>query len=970
LSPYITLGDYLMKKAFLLCGAALAGAAVAIPANAASAQPAAARQIEVPPIEYNHRTLANGLQVYALRDPRTANVSVQMWYNVGSKDDPAGRSGFAHLFEHILSRVTRNIAPGDLSRLVEEEAGGTRNASTGPDTTNYYETVPANQLEAMLWAHAERMGRSVLDQSVFDAERNIVKEEMRQRVLSTPYGRLQRYHMFGSGFSNHPYRRSGIGTMADLDAATLDEARAFHENFYRPDNAVLIVAGNFDPQQLDAWVDEHLGAIPRPNRPILRHQATEPRRTQPVTFTAYGPNVPLPAIGMSWQRPPSNHADSAALAVLNQILTGGQSSRLFQSLVYERQLAQSVNTLNFGLEDAGIYALQAIVASGRDIGETEVALATEIARLRDEPVTEAELVEARTELLASTLFERESAEDRAFEVGQSITSANDPRWSDRLLEGIQRVTVADVQRVARQYLSDSARVSMRYLDQSGRTGEADPDPSAQPTDPALGRTFPAATGIPNQLAPEGERMAPPAPGELRPFSAPAFAERRLANGMRVVVARSTDLPIAATYLVFGGGAATDPTGRPGVASMMASLVDNGAAGMTAPEIAARIESLGGTMGSSTNNDSTLAFVAAPTVNMEAAGRLLSQVVRDPAFAEDELERERRRTLDRLRVSMRDPSFVNQLVTSRALYGDAPYGSPWGGTPASLAAMNREDLANYHRSWWRPDNATMIIAGGMDAEEGFALAERLFGDWQAPETAMPALPANRAGATASPRVIVVDMPDADQSAVSVGLRGVARSDSDYYPLVLANSALGGSSTARLFQEVRVNRALSYGAYSSFQAFRDEGVLVAQARTRNDAAPEVAQVMLAEIRRLAQEPLTDDVLQKRRNLQVGSFGRQVETTPGLAAFLANLAIQGLPMEEYGRYVSSLQAVTPQQVAASVAAELDPAQASIIIVGRASEFLEALRAQYPNVEVVPFAELDLGSPALRAAPAAGGQ
>src|SRR5688500_15959396 len=294
-----------MNKTFWLRGgAALAVAASILPASGpAAAQPAAssAQAIRVPALEYRNRTLANGLEVYSIRDPRTANVSVQMWYNVGSKDDPAGRSGFAHLFEHILSRVTRNIAPGQLSRIVEEEAGGTRNASTGPDTSNYYETVPANQLEAMLWAHAERMGRSVLDQSVFEAERDIVQEEMRQRVLSQPYGRLQRYYLFDNGFASHPYRRSGIGTMADLEAATLEEARAFHENFYRPDNAILIVSGNFDQAQLDRWVDEHLGTIPRPSRPVLRHEGVETERTDAQTLTAYGPNVPLPAIVYSWQ---------------------------------------------------------------------------------------------------------------------------------------------------------------------------------------------------------------------------------------------------------------------------------------------------------------------------------------------------------------------------------------------------------------------------------------------------------------------------------------------------------------------------------------------------------------------------------------------------------------------------------------------------------------------------------------------
>ena len=960
------------KAIWLRAGVAFAAASILLapatsPAAAQAAQPAAGAAIRVPPLQFRHRTLANGLEVYSLRDPRTANVSVQMWYNVGSKDDPAGRSGFAHLFEHILSRVTRNMAPQQLSFLVEEEAGGTRNASTGPDTTNYFETVPANRLEAMLWAHAERMGRSVLDQSVFEAERSIVKEEMRQRVLSQPYGRLQRYYLFDNSFAAHPYRRSGIGTIADLDSATLADARAFHENFYRPDNATLIVSGNFDQTQLDRWVDHHLGAIPRPGRPILRHHAAEPVRASGRSFTAYGPNVPLPAVVYSWQRPRQNHPDTAALSVLNQILSGGQSSRLFRSLVYERQLAQSVNTLNFGLEEAGVLAVQAIVANGRDIGETENALDAEIARVRDQPVTEAELTEARTEIVAGLLFQRETPEGRAFELGQNVTGANDPGWTDRLLAAVQRVTASDVQRVARQYLTDQTRISIRYLDQSQRGTDTTPDPATQPTDVALGRTFPPATATPNTLAPEAERVAPPAPGPLQPFTAPAVAERRLANGMRVVVARSTDLPLSAVNLVFGGGSAADPAGRPGVASMMTTLVDNGAGGMSAPELAARIESLGAQIGSSSSQDGTTIFVAAPAPNIDAAGRLLSQIVRSPAFAAEELERERRRALDRLRVNMRDPSFVSSAVGFRAVYGAAPYGAPVGGTPTSLASLTRDEIVAYHRSWWRPDNATMVITGGLDAEAGFALAERLFGDWTAPAEPMPALPSNRAGAASAPRVIVVDNPDSDQAAVAIAVRGIARSDPDYYPLLLANSALGGSSTGRLFQEVRVRRALSYGANSVMPSYRDEGVLAAVAQTRNNAAPEVADVMLAEIRRMTEERLAADVLQKRRTLLLGAFGRQVETTPGLGGFLSNLALLGLPMSEYGRYVASLQAVTPDQIAASVAAEIDPASASIIIVGRASEFLEALRTRHPDVEVIPLAELDLASPTLRGAAAA---
>lgn len=932
--------------------------AAAAPGAAHAQQPPA--RIAVPPIAYTTRTLPNGLKVYAIRDTGTANVHVQMFYDVGSQDDPAGRSGFAHLFEHILSRVTRNIAPGQLSRIVEEEAGGTRNASTSPDTTRYYETVPANQLEAMLWAHAERMGRSVLDQSVFDAERSIVKEEMRQRVLAEPYGRLQRYHLFQNTFVDHPYQRSGIGTVGDLDAASLEDARAFHENYYRPDNATLIVSGNFDPAQLDRWIDRHLGSIPRPNRPILRHQLAGRPQSAARAITAYGPNVPLPAVVHSWQRPKADHPDSAALEVLSRILSSGQSSRLYRTLVYDRQIAQSASAINFGLEDSGLFAINSIVASGKDPAEVEAALTAEVARLRDERVSDAELREAITEYVSDELFDRETPTGRAETLAQGVIVARDPRWSDQMLAAVQRVTAADVQRVARQYLRDDRRVAIRYLDEGQRQGVAQPDPSQQRTSAALGLTLPPAVGTPNTLAPEGERMAPPAPGPQRAIAAPAFAERRLANGMRVVVAKSTNLPLVGAYVVFNGGSSVDPAQRSGAAAMTANLADSGTSRLSATQLAAEIERLGAQIGTSAGPDSTTAFVAAPAANIEAAGRLLSEVVRSPAFAQEELDRERRRSLDRLRVALRQPGTVNAFALRRVLFGDAPYGavSP---TPASLEALTRDDIVRYHARWWRPDNATMVVIGSLEPEQGFALAERLFGDW--PAAPQPMLPvANRAGTPSAPRVVVVDMPAADQAAVSVALRGVTRRDSDYYPLLLANSALGGSSTARLFQEVRVNRALSYGAYSSLETMRDEGLLVAQAQTRNDAVPEVAQVMLGEIRRLASEPIAPEQLERRRTLLTGAFGRQVETTFGLGGFLTNLAVQGLPMSEYGRYLSSLAAVTPQQIAQSVAAELDPAQASIVVAGRASQFIDQLRAQYPNVEVIPLDQFDFGRASLR--------
>ena len=281
--------------------------------------------LAVAPLEFSHRKLANGLEVYSMANADTANISVQVWYRVGSKDDPVGRSGFAHLFEHIMFKATRNMPAETFDRLTED-VGGFNNASTWDDFTNYYAVVPANHLRRVLWAEADRMGSLVVDQATFASERDVVKEELRQSVLSQPYGRLLYLYFFQTGFVRHPYGRPGIGSIEDLDAATVDDVRAFHATYYRPDNAVLIVSGRFDQAALDRWVDEYFAPIARPARPIPRVTVTEPVRAA-RDYTVHEPNVPLPAVLVTYPSFPGRHADRAALMVLDAILAKGKSSR-------------------------------------------------------------------------------------------------------------------------------------------------------------------------------------------------------------------------------------------------------------------------------------------------------------------------------------------------------------------------------------------------------------------------------------------------------------------------------------------------------------------------------------------------------------------------------------------------------------------------------------------------------------------
>ena len=425
-------------------------------------------QTRMPQLKFTDRTLPNGLRVLSAPDHASPTVAIQVWYHVGSKDDPDKRSGFAHLFEHIMFKSTKNMKSEMMDRLTED-VGGYNNAFTADDVTVYHEVVPSNYLETLIWAEADRLAGLNVDDANFKSERDVVKEEFRQSVLAPPYGRFF-YMIQEKSFVEHPYKRPGIGSIEDLDAASLKDVQDFHSTFYRPDNATLVVVGDFDPKQLDAWVDKYFAPIPRPDRPLPRVQVKEPPRKGESRVTGYGSND-LPAVGLTYLTPRQADPDSNALRVADAILSAGESSRLYNALVYTQQLAAEVEANDEVREDISLFYIIAILSEGKRPEDAEKSLLAEIKKLQDTPVSAAELDKAKNQIITDQLRQRETSNGKAQALGEAAVLLGDPNRVNTDLDKLQAVTAADVQRVMKKYFTDANRMVLYYLPQASKPKE-------------------------------------------------------------------------------------------------------------------------------------------------------------------------------------------------------------------------------------------------------------------------------------------------------------------------------------------------------------------------------------------------------------------------------------------------------------------------------------------------------------------
>ncbi|MDQ3674601.1 MAG: insulinase family protein, partial [Gemmatimonadota bacterium] len=852
----------------LFCRLALAAALAMGASDRVPAQSAAPARV-LPPIPYTEFTLPNGLRVVLHEDHSVPIVAVNVWYHVGSKNETPGRTGFAHLFEHMMFQGSKNYDDDYFRPL--QSIGGTINGSTNVDRTNYFEAVPSNYLERALFLEADRMGGllEALTETKLANQRDVVKNEKRQNYDNRPYGlagaRIAELLYPG----DHPYHWLTIGALEDLTAASMNDVKGFFRRFYTPNNASLVIAGDINPREARALVTKHFGGIPRgpaTNRIVARQPviAREVRATMQDQVT-------LPRVYMVWHTVPQFAADDAALDVLAAILAERKSSRLERALVYDLQIAQNVTANQSSRELAGTFQISVTAKRGASLDSIESVVKREIARLAAVPPAREDVERVYNGREAAFVYGLQTVLGKADRLNSYTTYRGVPGWFEQHLQRYRAVTPADVQRVARQYLTDKRLV----LTVVPGARESDGLRASAGTGIAIGMATPApppAASTSTQAT--RAQAALPAGGPAPRFTLPQIHRRRLTNGLDVLIVEHRELPVVTMNLVVKSGSANNPADRAGLASAVANLLDDGTATRSAIEISEQLADIGAQLSTSADWDASTVSLTTLTRHIGAALALFSDVLVNPAFAEAEVARFRAARLTSLAQQRDDPTAISGVVYPALLYGRGhPYGRPALGDEASIRALSPADIRSFYQARYLPNNSSLVVVGDVRPDEIVAKLEQSLSGWKA--GVAPVLQLEAPAARDRSVIYVVDRPGAAQSVINIGHVGVARSSPDYFPLLVLNHILGGQFMSRVNLNLRENKGYTYGARTVFDYRLGAGPFAASAGVQTAVTRESVAEFLKELRGIRGEiPVTAEELETAKQGLTLGFPRSFE------------------------------------------------------------------------------------------------
>jgi zinc protease len=914
MTPKRTIFLYVLLTAILATGAACSQASQPVVTSQAN---------DIPKIDFEKYTLPNGLDVILSEDHRLPMVAVNLWYHVGPANEEAGRTGFAHLFEHMMFQASKHVPPDSYFRLVEGAGGSNINGTTDFDRTNYFETLPSNELELGLWLESDRMGYllDMVDQASLSNQQDVVRNERRQSIENQPYGIVEEA-MFHALFpKSHPYYADVIGSHADIQAAKLEDVKNFFKTYYAPNNASLAIVGDIDKAATKALVEKYFGTFKKGN-PVPKPAVDTPKITAERREVVKD-RVELPRVYEAWITSPFFKPGDADADIASTILGGGKSSRLYKSLVYDKQIAQTVTAQQYSLTLGSVFDIEATARPGHTAEELEKAIEEELTKFRDAG-PEANEVDRARNVIETRIVQGLENLGGFGGVADRLNTYNhylsDPGYLPKDIQRYREVTPASVKAFVQEQLVPTARVVVYGIPGEPDLGATVPTPKQAASKPG--------TGAESINPDEAWRKDQPKAAEARPLQIPVPTSFQLPNGLTVFVNERPGLPIVSANLVVKTGSGSNPTDKPGLANFTATMIDEGTESRSALQIADDVAQLGGSLTTSSTMDSSQASASSLLRTFPNMLTLLADVVRHPNFPQAEVERQRASRLASLVQQRENANAVASTVMAAALYGPAhPYGFTELGTEPSNKAMTRDDLQKFWSQNFAPNNAALIVSGRTTAAELRPLVEKAFGDWQ---KGTPAQMSLGEPATTKARLVLVDKPGAPQTQLRVATIGVPRATPDYEPILVMNEALGGLFSSRINLNLREQHGYTYGASSQFVFRRSAGPFLVATGVRTDVTGPAVSEIMKELKRIRETNLSPEELTLSKDSLVRSLPADFETSSRAAATTANIYIYDLGLDYYAKLGGRLSAVTADQVKAISEKYVVPDKMIVVAVG----------------------------------------
>jgi zinc protease len=858
--------------------------------------------IEIP---YQRFVLSNGLTLLVHEDHKAPIVAVNVWYHVGSKNERPGRTGFAHLFEHLMFNGSEHYDhefQGPLERVGATDLNGT----TNEDRTNYFENVPAPSLDLALWLESDRMGHLVgaISQSKLDEQRGVVQNEKRQDE-NEPYGKVWDFLTPRLYPANHPYSWQTIGSMEDLDAAKLEDVKDWFKTYYGPSNAVLVIAGDIDAKTARAKVERYFGDIP-PGPPVARQGQWIAKRTGSQRGIMQD-RVPQARIYKVWNVPQWGSADADMLDLVSDVLSRGKSSRLYKRLVFDEQIATDATAYVDLREIGGLFVIQASARPGLDIARVEKAIDAELARFLAQGPTAAELERAKVQRRAGFI--------RGIERIGGFGGKSDVLAQGQVFAGRPDFYRVRLQRIAAATPQQLRSAALRWLSDGVYTLEVQPFPELAATD----------SGV--------DRSKPPEPGPPPKAKFPELQRDTLSNGLKIVLAQRRAIPQVRFDLLLDAGYAADQFALPGTSSLAMTMLDEGTQKLTALQISDRLAELGANLGTGSRLDVSSVSLEALRERLDPALELYADVILHPAFRMADLERLRRQRLAQIQREKTDPIGMVLRVMPGLLYGPGhAYGNPWtgSGTEESAAKITREDLVRFHRTWFKPNHATLIVVGATTMAEIRPKLERLFAGWTPGE--IPQKNIAKVDQPKAPSVYILDRPGALQSVIIAGNIAPSRSASNEPAIETLNGVLGSDFGSRLNMNLREDKHWAYGAYSEVPDARGQRLFFAYAPVQTDKTADAMSEIQKELQGLVSggKPIAPDELSRAQASLTLTMPGGLETMGALAGAIGDIVTFGLDDRYYDTFADRVRAQSIDSLSAAARETIKPTHLVWVVVG----------------------------------------